>query len=242
MQRIAWVVCAFIVTFSGCAKNAEVTTRPPPPPLLATRNAVARHVTPARTPRPAAIVHRSRPCQAIEPDWIPAGGIKRDKWDVIVVHHSAAPTATPKGMDNYHRNERKWKNGLGYHFVIGNGVNTPDGRIYVGSRWKRQITGAHCKAKSGRYFGVRRPNNFFNAHGVGICLIGHYDHSRPSKKQLAALERLVAFLCDHARINPSNIYGHGEVTHKTACPGKYLARELAQVRASVNQTIVAGQH
>ena len=71
------------------------------------------------------------------------------------MHHSASREVTPQSMDNYHRNVRGWSNGLGYHFVIGNGVNTTDGRIYTSSRWRQQISGAHCRSKSGRYFGAR---------------------------------------------------------------------------------------
>ena len=67
-----------------------------------------------------------------DPGWYPSGGIKR-RWQTIVIHHSASSRDTPAGMDAYHRNTRGWKNGLGYHFVIGNGVNTADGKVYVGN-------------------------------------------------------------------------------------------------------------
>jgi hypothetical protein len=168
---------------------------------------------------------------------VPPGGIDHSRWNVIVVHHSANTSDTPQSMDNYHRRVRKWANGLGYHFVVGNGVKTVDGKVYVGPRWKRQITGAHCKSSSGRYFGIWRKSNYFNSHGIGICLIGDFEQRSPTPKQLESLARLTRFLCSRARINPAHIYGHGDITHKTLCPGRYLKRKLAQVRAQVARSL-----
>src|SRR5438045_7677727 len=47
--------------------------------------------------------------------------VEPGKWKYIVIHHSASPNASVKGMDYYHRVERHMENGLAYHFVIGNG-------------------------------------------------------------------------------------------------------------------------
>jgi len=166
-------------------------------------------------------------------------------WQAIVVHHSSTPRDTPQSMNAYHL-RRGWENGLGYHFVIGNGVNYPDGKVYVGPRWKAQISGAHCKTGSGRFFGTRRPSGYFNDHGVGICLIGDLEHGRPTQKQLESLGELLAFLCDELDISPTNIHGHGEVTGKTKCPGKLTdmngirrlaARELAARRSGKSATL-----
>ena len=78
---------------------------------------------------------------------------------------------------------------LGYHFVIGNGRGTPDGMIEVGSRWHKQKHGAHCKT----------PDNYFNNHGIGICLVGDFTKRRPSAAQMASLEQLVRFLSNKLR-------------------------------------------
>ena len=156
---------------------------------------------------------------------------------MIVVHHSANDIDSPDSMDNYHRNVLKWANGLGYHFVIGNGVNTVDGKVYVGSRWQRQMTGAHCKSPRGRYFGKLRQRNYFNEHGIGICLVGNFEKHGPTARQVTALQQLISLLCAETGIGPTSIYGHGDVTHKTLCPGRYLSRRLAQVRAKVSQLL-----
>lgn len=240
MQRIALIVCALVAAASGCAKAPRITDRPLPDPLLSTRHAPRRMVKPAPQRWPPRVARREPYDAAIrlnEGELLPPEGIKRGRWRVIVVHHSAAANATPKSMDRYHRRVRQWCNGLGYHFVIGNGVNTEDGRIYVGPRWKRQLTGAHCKSPSGRYFGAWRARNYFNVHGIGICLIGDFEQSRPTPRQLATLKELTRFLCAQTGINPAHVYGHRDVTHKTLCPGRHLSRELPVVRAAVAQAL-----
>lgn len=242
MQRIVLVVCAAALALSGCAKPTRISTTALPDPLLSTRRPPTRTIVPA--PRPEALRPRVAEPEPYLPtvrlnerELIPPGGIKRGRWRVIVVHHSATFDATPESMDEYHRNVRGWCNGLGYHLVIGNGVNTGDGHVYVGSRWERQISGAHCKSKSGHYFGTWRADNYFNAHGIGICLVGDFEQRQPTQRQLAALQKLVQFLCSRTGINPAHIYGHRDVTHKTLCPGRYLTAKLPQVRAAVAQAL-----
>jgi hypothetical protein len=239
MQRIALGVCLCFAVLSGCTKPGRVAARPLPDPLLRTLHPTRWQIPPAPPPREVRPqVPKGGPGIALnERELIPRGGIKRGRWNVIVVHHSANNNDTPRSMDEYHTKVRKWANGLGYHFVIGNGVNTEDGRVYVGSRWKRQITGAHCKSSSGRYFGAWRKNNYFNEHGIGVCLIGNFEQRRPTRKQLAALEQLTQFLCSRTGINPAHVYGHGDVTHKTLCPGRYLSGKLPQVRRAVAQAL-----
>ena len=52
--------------------------------------------------------------------------VRRDNWQRIVVHHSAIKYGNAKKYDATHR-QRGMKNGLAYHFVIGNGVDSGDG-------------------------------------------------------------------------------------------------------------------
>jgi hypothetical protein len=164
------------------------------------------------------------------------GGIERHKWKVIVVHHSDSAKSSPQGMDSWHR-QRGWE-GLGYHFVIGNGVNYPDGKLFVGPRWRQQKTGAHTKASAGRYFSTFRADNFFNEHGVGICLIGDFEHGRPTARQLQTLQDLITVLAGATDARVTQVYGHGEVTHKTACPGRFMDMGALRraVAAAANET------
>lgn len=238
MQRSVIGVLTIGVALWGCGPAREPARLGPlPEPALETR-AAARPVAPRSRPPvvepPPRVEPRPTP---IPGGWLPAGGIEPGRWRAVVVHHSASRQATPQGMHRYHLLQRGWENGLGYHFVIGNGVNYPNGEVYVGHRWNGQQTGAHCKAGAGRYFGTWRPDNFFNERAVGICLIGNFEQEAPTRAQLDSLTRLLAFLCREAGINPDCIYGHGEVTHKTACPGRQL--NMNAVRRAVRQALAS---
>jgi len=143
-------------------------------------------------------------------EWYPM--IPDHAWQVIVVHHSASDNGGARAFDAAHR-ARGWDE-LGYHFVIGNGTGTPDGYIEVGSRWFKQKHGAHCKT----------PTNYYNDYGIGVCLVGNFDETSPTPRQLQSLRRLVAFLSQRYHIPAGRIYGHGEVRGtSTNCPGKFLS-------------------
>jgi hypothetical protein len=142
-------------------------------------------------------------------EWFPP--VADHDWEVIVVHHSASDAGSAKIFDAAHR-AKGWDE-LGYHFVIGNGSNTPDGYVEVGPRWFKQKHGAHCKT----------PSNYYNDYGIGICLVGDFDTSRPTAAQMESLHRLVAFLTQRYHISPNHIFGHGEVRGtSTHCPGRYF--------------------
>jgi N-acetyl-anhydromuramyl-L-alanine amidase AmpD len=154
---------------------------------------------------------------AADPAWTPAH--PSDRWECIVIHHSASEEGGAERFDEWHK-ERGWE-GLGYHFVIGNGTDTPDGQVEVGFRWQRQEHGAHCKTDDG----------YYNQHGIGICLVGNFDLTTPSEAQTRSLVRLCRFLCRAFHIPPSHIYTHGGVTGQTDCPGKNF--DLDELRDQV---------
>jgi hypothetical protein len=151
--------------------------------------------------------------EAIPTAWMP--GIKANSWKWIVIHHSATPTGGAAAFDKMHK-AKGWDE-LGYHFVVGNGTDTHDGQIEVGGRWVKQKWGAHTKT----------PDNQFNEHGIGICLVGNFDVSHPSDGQLKSLARLVSFLMKTYHIPADHVLGHRDCK-STDCPGKYMS--LAKVR------------
>jgi hypothetical protein len=143
-----------------------------------------------------------------------------------VIHHSATATGGARAFDDYHRKVNGWDE-LGYHFVIGNGRGTADGMIEAGSRWHKQKHGAHCKT----------PDNYFNNHGIGICLVGDFTKAPPSAAQMASLDKLVRFLSSACRIPPAMVTTHGAVTGKTACPGNLFP--LARFQRSLRTPMMA---
>jgi hypothetical protein len=185
--------------FAGPVVNVPVRPQPP----AAQKPPVAAPVRPAVAPGMA----------AIPAAWVPKTP-SRD-WQWIVIHHSATHVGAAAKFDREHR-AKGWDE-LGYHFVIGNGTQSADGAVEIGSRWPVQKWGAHTKT----------PDNRFNEFGIGICLVGNFDLERPTQKQMQSLAKLVAYLMDKYNIPADRVVGHRDCK-STDCPGANL--NIAAVR------------
>jgi hypothetical protein len=199
-----------ILLTTGCqTQNARPIAHLPPPSFDGPKPAPA---VPAR-PQVATGVPRS---------WIPQTSPR--PWKYIVIHHSASPTGSMAVFDKEHR-AKGW-DGVGYHFVIGNGSDSGDGQVEVTPRWPIQKWGAHAKTLDNRY----------NDYGIGICLVGNFDSTRPTQRQIQNLERLVVYLMQTYHIPPQNVIGHRD-TKPTDCPGRYV--NVAAIRADATRTLAA---
>ena len=151
--------------------------------------------------------------------------VAETEWQYIVIHHSATESGSVESIHEEHLNRRDAEGnpwlGIGYHFVIGNGQGMLDGTVQATFRWKEQIHGAH----SG--------NEMFNTRGIGICLIGNFEETHPSKAQMNSLKSLVKFLTARHRITPEKLMGHASVK-ATACPGKHFP--LNEIRQVISKT------
>lgn len=136
--------------------------------------------------------------------------VDRSRWKYIVGHHSATRYGNAEIYDRNHR-RRGMSNGLAYHFVIGNGVDSGDGEIEIGPRWRRQIEGGHVRKRS------------VNLEGIGICLVGNFEESHPSRRQLAAFTALVDHLGGSVLKNRYTFAVHREIDRNhTVCPGRHF--------------------
>ncbi|MBL4883802.1 MAG: N-acetylmuramoyl-L-alanine amidase [Planctomycetaceae bacterium] len=138
-------------------------------------------------------------------------------WKYIVLHHTAASQGSVASIHQMHSQRvdsqgNPWR-GIGYHFVIGNGNEMEDGKIEQTFRWIDQIEGAHAG------------NAKYNNAGIGVCLIGNFDQTKPTKKQLASLKKLVDILKQQYGINTQHVVPHKSVK-ATHCPGKYFPLHL----------------
>ena len=139
--------------------------------------------------------------------------VRRNRWRYIVVHNSGTKQGSAKAFHYYHLRVRKMPNGLAYHFVIGNGSSTGDGQIEIGSRWTRQVNGGHVHS------------DYLNNIALGICLVGDYNRSQPTARQLEALEELIKYLRKRVgRVEGkiSVVKAHREINPPrwpTDCPG-----------------------
>ncbi|MFP3938557.1 MAG: peptidoglycan recognition family protein, partial [Phycisphaerae bacterium] len=202
-SRMTWMLTALLPALlaAGCApqSNEPISRLPMPEPDIA---------PPRHSPRPEARKVTPEPLETRTERTIEVSAKDETRrWRYIVIHHSATDNGNADLFDAAHR-RRGWDE-LGYHFVINNGAGGPDGRVEVGSRWRRQKHGAHC----------RTPGNEHNEHGIGICLVGDFSNHRPSQAQLHALRELVGRLAAEHEISADRVMGHLEAPEQTtACP------------------------
>jgi hypothetical protein len=132
------------------------------------------------------------------------------RWRWIVAHHSAIKYGNAAAYDKAHR-RRGMENGLAYHFVIGNGIDSKDGEIEIGSRWLKQLKGGHVNRES------------VNQVGIGICLVGNFEETKPTVRQLAAFQELVTYLRTEVVGKKIRFAVHKEIDPgHTACPGRHF--------------------
>lgn len=139
--------------------------------------------------------------------------VTRPATDVIVIHHVGVPDGDTSAAAIHRAHLANGWAGIGYHYVI-----RKDGTIERGR--PLDTVGAHASGE--------------NEHTVGINVTGNFDKERPTKAQLASLERLLVFLCQTYQIRPSaaTIVGHRDV-NRTDCPGTHLYPLLSQLREDV---------
>ena len=143
-------------------------------------------------------------------------------WKTIVLHHSATRGGNVASIDAVHRQQKDragnpWL-GIGYHFVVGNGQKMGDGEIRPTFRWLKQLPGAHAGQRD------------YNEQGIGICLIGNFDDTPPTDKQLLALQGLLKTLAQQYEIPRQRVLRHAAI-QATLCPGRLFPWE--QTVASV---------
>lgn len=132
-------------------------------------------------------------------------------WKYIVIHHSGIEMGDLVRYDRYHR--EKYKEGLLYHFLIGNGQgNAKNGEIQIGFRWKEQKPGGHVTVEE------------YNQYGIGICLVGNFEVHEPSSIQMRQLGQLVLSLMKEFSIPLERVFLHREV-NSTVCPGRFFPKK-----------------
>lgn len=180
---------------------------------------------PEPTPRVSTPVPRIEPTRRyvfLDPvlDIIETPTVTPGRWKYIVLHHSGTRRGNARIYDADHR-RRGMENGLAYHFIIGNGVDSDDGQIEVGRRWLRQIKGGHLRPSLREKEGVTHAGEEMNELSIGICFVGNFNTERPTKKQLAAALELISYLRDHCGRPASRIFTHTEMhPQHTECPGR----------------------
>ena len=201
MFKKLFVLCGCLFVLSGCMSEE-------PLPRIAYDYSLERPVPPPLKP---SLKPRSVITGGVPQGWMPTSQTER-RWSAIVIHHSGTENGDAAIFDRWHREGRHW-NGIGYDFVIGNGTDSTDGQVEVTYRWLNQQTGAHCGGTGG---------NWANEEAIGICLVGDFNKTSPTSRQMQSLARLVRFLQSRYGIPKSRIYGHNTTpgARSTDCPGR----------------------
>ncbi|MCC5822168.1 MAG: peptidoglycan recognition protein family protein [Phycisphaerales bacterium] len=137
--------------------------------------------------------------------------IEEDRWHTIVLVHSGSPAGSAATIEESHR--AVGYDGLGFHFVVGNGAGMSDGQIHVGYRWLDQLDGAELAGLSGSSRGI-----------IEVCLVGDGDRRPFGREQLVRTAQLVNALADRLGISPDRIRLHQDLA-QTSSPGRYFPRQ-----------------
>jgi N-acetylmuramoyl-L-alanine amidase len=196
------ICCSCVFILGGCIYKEE--------PVLEVDSGWKSSITQPAVTRKVVIKETS----SIPAEWIPPSYLEK-RWTAIVIHHSATSYGNAAIFDKWHKENNNW-NGVGYDFVIGNGTDSPDGKVEVTYRWREQKTGAHCGGTL---------NNWANEEAVGICLVGNFNEREPSERQMNSLAKLVRFLQKRYGINKNRIFGHKDTpgARVTECPGRMFS-------------------
>jgi N-acetyl-anhydromuramyl-L-alanine amidase AmpD len=193
----------------GCFYSGPQLVSPPSyPPSVGNSGGSGAMATLRKGQRPAP---RKPAAQlvALSGGWEPP--VESRSWRYILIHHTATAEGDVESIDAAHRlrtdsRGQPWL-GVGYHFVIGNGRPMADGEVAATFRWTEQLHGAHAG------------DRLHNEEGIGVCLVGNFEKSPPTARQMTAARELVQSLSRRYGIPPENVLPHSRVT-ATECPGR----------------------
>ena len=131
-------------------------------------------------------------------------------WSSIVIHHSGQPAGTVEEIHRNHQNSGL--GGAGYHFVIGNGLGSEDGRIYMQAGWDQDPA-------------------LWNSGVINICISGDGNKREFTVDQLVQLYRLVQRLQLGLSIPLEKVLLANEIDNGSQSPGRYFAE--AQLRSQL---------
>lgn len=138
-----------------------------------------------------------------------------NRFDRIVIHHSAGASGSPELLRRVHRQRQPGDpvDMIPYHFLVGNGRGMGMGEIAPTGRWPR-LWGAHTRHRRA------------NLTGIGICLIGNFETAPLPEAQYRAALALCVDLARRFGIGADRLLFHGELPGaRTLCPGRQFPRD-----------------
>ncbi|VVB73955.1 N-acetylmuramoyl-L-alanine amidase [uncultured archaeon] len=157
----------------------------------------------------------------------PIGAVRR-----IVIHHSTESFQGPVAANArvlHLKGLARGYDAISYHYVIGNGVK---GYHEINGR-KEWAESADGSIELGRPLDSKGAHAIPNEGAIGIVVVGNFNVSKPTEKQLQSLQNLVLHLMYRFKLTPADVVGHHEhqQTDKR-CPGKNF--DMDEFRHSLN--------
>ena len=113
--------------------------------------------------------------------------VPANRWKYVYIHHSRTPASNALSLG-------RETNGVGDHFVIGNGDGCMDGEIQISQRWNQQHSATPPAGA-----------NTIDAACISICVVGDFDSTVPTRTQVRRLTQLVNALQGQLHIDSSKV-------------------------------------
>ena len=126
-------------------------------------------------------------------------------WQYVVIDHSGTRRDSLTSMA---AEAKRLETDVPWHFVVGNGTESPAGALEVGERWRTQSPGA----------ALHDPG--YDAVSISVCLVGDYNEETPAAESLDTLARLCAVLVRRHSIPLSHVTTHYGMVPWMQSPGR----------------------
>ena len=130
--------------------------------------------------------------------------VQPDRWQYIFIHQSK--TLSGNTLSLSHGPE-----GLGDHFIVGNGDGCADGELQVGRRWNLQSSAVAPTGANG-----------IDPTCISICVVGDFEKRPPTPIQLGRLGQVVQMLESRLHISPSRVILLNDQGDTSAGLGRYF--------------------
>jgi hypothetical protein len=144
--------------------------------------------------------------------------VNTTKWSSIVIQHLGEPAGSIKSIQRSHLSGGL--NGIGFHFIIGNGNGLGDGVVHGSGRWVHQTRAARP---------ISVDPESWDENVITICLIGNGNRRSFTEKQILHLSRLVQRLQNKLSIESSDVYLASDLDNSSnvaPSPGKFFAEAM----------------
>jgi hypothetical protein len=113
--------------------------------------------------------------------------LQSNRWKFIYIHHTRTPAGNALSL-------AQATDGMGDHFLIGNGDGLMDGEIQIGQRWNQQQAALPPAG-----------TNKVAPSWISIGLVGDFDKTVPTPTQLRRLAQLVGALQGELHLPAANV-------------------------------------